>query len=116
MEPRHKFGNLTLLLALASLTLGAFSLGSVWATAEDSHVTEVYDPDFETVDVTVVTLTADFELKEIESVLTIQDTYFFGSSEASPIARPTRKSQNPPTAMSKQRSKTWIGLGRSPPS
>ncbi|MEC8398047.1 MAG: hypothetical protein VXZ34_00515, partial [Candidatus Thermoplasmatota archaeon] len=82
MEPRHKFGNLTLLLALASLTLGAFSLGSVWATAEDSHVTEVYDPDFETVDVTVVTLTADFELKEIESVLTIQDTYFFGSSEA----------------------------------
>jgi len=82
MEPRHKFGNLTLLLALTSLALGAFSLGSVWATAEDSHVTEVYDPDFETVDVTVVTLTADFELKEIESVLTIQDTYFFGSSEA----------------------------------
>ena len=43
MEPRHKFGNLTLLLALASLMLAAFSLGSVWATAEDSHVTEVYD-------------------------------------------------------------------------
>lgn len=82
MEPRHKFGNLTLLLALASLTLAAFSLGSVWATAEDSRVSEVYDPDFGTVDVTVVTLTADFQLKEIESVLTIQDTYFFESSEA----------------------------------
>ena len=35
MEPRHRFGNLTLLLALASLTLAAFSLGSVWATADD---------------------------------------------------------------------------------
>ena len=81
MEPRHKFGNLTLLLALASLTLAAFSLGSVWATADDSHVTEVYDPEFETVDVTVATLTADFELKEMESVLTVQDTFFFGSPE-----------------------------------
>ena len=81
MEPRHKFGNLTLLLALASLTLAAFSLGSVWATADDSHVTEVYDPEFGTVDVTVATLTADFELKEMESVLTVQDTFLFGSPE-----------------------------------
>ena len=36
------------LLALA-LIFSAFSLGSVWATAEDSHVTEVYDPEFGTV-------------------------------------------------------------------
>ena len=35
MERRHMFGNLTLFLALASLSLAAFSLGSVWATAEN---------------------------------------------------------------------------------
>ena len=45
-------------------------------------MTEVYDPEFGTVDVTVATLTADFELKEMESVLTVQDTFFFGSPEA----------------------------------
>ena len=71
MDPRHMFGNLTLFLALASLTLAAFSLGSVWATAENGRATESVDEEGELEELTVTTLTADFELKEMESVLTL---------------------------------------------
>lgn len=72
------FGNLTLFLALASLTLAAFSLGSVWATAENGRVTESVDEEGELEELTVTTLTADFELKEMESVLTITNIFYFG--------------------------------------
>ena len=77
MEARHRFGTLTLGLAVIALIFSALSIGSVWATADDRHVTEVYDPEFGSVDITIVSLTADFELKEMESVLTIKDTFFF---------------------------------------
>ena len=76
------FGNLTLFLALASLTLAAFSLGSVWATAENGRVTESVDDEGELEERTVTTLTADFELKEIESVLTITNIFYFGPSDS----------------------------------
>ena len=76
------FGNLTLFLALASLTLAAFSLGSVWATAENGRVTESVDDEGELEELTVTTLTADFELKEIESVLTITNIFYFGPSDS----------------------------------
>ena len=81
MEARHKFGTMTLGLAVIALIFSALSIGSVWATADDRHVTEVYDPEFGSVDITIVSLTADFELKEMESVLTIKDTFFFESPE-----------------------------------
>ena len=76
------FGNLTLFLALASLTLAAFSLGSVWATAENGRATESVDEEGELEELTVTTLTADFELKEMESVLTITNVFFFGPSDS----------------------------------
>ena len=47
------FGNLTLFLALASLSLAAFSLGSVWATAENGRVTESVDDEGELDELTV---------------------------------------------------------------
>ena len=84
MEARHKFGTLTLGLAVVALIFSAFSIGSVWATADDRHVTEYRDDEGDLEYMITAELQADMELQQMESVLTITitDSIAFGSSNA----------------------------------
>ena len=84
MEARHKFGTLTLGLAVVALIFSAFSIGSVWATADDRHITEYRDDEGDLEYAIIAELQADMELQQMESVLTITitDSIAFGSSNA----------------------------------
>ena len=74
MEARHKFGTLTLGLAVVALIFSAFSIGSVWATADDRHVTEYRDDEGDLEYAIISELQADIELQQMESVFTITIT------------------------------------------
>tara|TARA_B100000963_G_scaffold223200_1_gene194607 strand:+ start:3657 stop:5147 length:1491 start_codon:yes stop_codon:yes gene_type:complete len=71
MEDRHKFGTVTLILAVLSFFFTAFSIGAPWATVDTDKSTEFTDDEGELEYSVKAELTGDFNLKEIDSVLEI---------------------------------------------
>ena len=67
MDSRHKYGTLTLILAVLALILGIFSTGATWATVDDKSTTTLEDDGFFDNITFKLDLSADLQLTEMDS-------------------------------------------------